>query len=309
MPVPFPRGVFAPMCTPFIDGALDLLRARRHAAELVRQGSHGILVAGSGGEFIAMSIDERKQLAEAVVDEVGGQAPVNVCVATYNTGEAVDLARHAQSIGADAMLVIAPYFMRPHQEAVRRHFSAIREATDLPFMLYNTPSTSGVDISLEDAARLVDEGIFQAFKQSFPESHHVRDAKVMLGDRAAVFCGHDGSAFEALVMGADGWTSVSSTVCTARARRLWDGVQANEPLHELAAQWRELLPLVRLVFFEAGQGSGAPHWLEIYKAAANMVGHDVGTPRPPFELLQGEHEARLRGILSKLNVLTPAAAD
>ena len=307
MPVPFPRGIFAPMCTPFIDGELDLTRARRHASDLVDQGSHGILVAGSGGEFIAMSIEERKRLAEEVVEELGGRAPVNVCVATYNTGEAVELARHAEAIGADAMLVIAPYFMRPHREAVRRHFSAIREATDLPFMLYNTPSTSGVDISLDEAAHLVDEGIFQAFKQSFPESHHVRDAKVMLGDRAAVFCGHDGSAFEALVTGADGWTSVSSTVATARARRLWDGVQTNAPLQELAAQWRELLPLVRFVFFEAGQAPGAPHWLEIYKAAANMVGHDVGSPRPPFELLRGEHEARLGGILSDLGVLAVAA--
>jgi 4-hydroxy-tetrahydrodipicolinate synthase len=309
MPVPFPPGIFAPMCSPFVDGELDLLRARRHAARLVSDGAHGILVAGSGGEFIAMTLDERKWLAEAVVDELAGRAPVNVCVATYSTGEAVELARHAEAIGADAMLVIAPYFMRPHREAVRRHFTAIREATDLPFMLYNTPSTSGVDISLDEAARYVDEGIFQAFKQSFPESHHVRDAKALLGDRAAVFCGHDGSAFEALVMGADGWTSVSSTICTARARRLWDGVQANGSVQELAAQWRELLPLVRLVFFEAGQAPGAPHWLEIYKAAANMVGHDVGTPRPPFELVRGEHEARLRDILAKLGLLALAPAD
>jgi 4-hydroxy-tetrahydrodipicolinate synthase len=309
MPVPFPRGIFAPMCTPFIDGEMDLLRARRHVAELVRQGSHGILVAGSGGEFIAMSLDERKRLAEAVVDELAGAAPVNICVATYSTNDAVELAKHAESIGADAMLVIAPYFMRPHREAVRRHFVAIREATDLPFMLYNTPSTSGVDIPLEEAARYVDEGIFQAFKQSFPESHHVRDAKVLLGDKAAVFCGHDGSAFEALVTGADGWTSVSSTVLTARARRLWDGVQANEPLTDLAQQWREMLPLVRLVFFEAGQGPGQPHWLEIYKAAANMVGHDVGEPRPPFTLLEGPYKERLQAMLSEMGVLSHAVAD
>lgn len=309
MTVPFPRGIFAPMCTPFIDGELDLARASRHAAELVRRGSHGILVAGSGGEFIAMSIDERKRLAEAVVDELAGKAPVNVCVATYSTTDAVDLARHAESIGADAMLVIAPYFMRPNRDTVRRHFAAIREATNLPFMLYNTPSTSGVDISLEDAARLVDEGIFQAFKQSFPESHHVRDAKVLLGDRAAVFCGHDGSALEALMMGADGWTSVSSTVCTEQARRLWDGVQANEPILDLADQWRVILPLVRLVFFEAGQGPDAPHWLEIYKAAANMVGHDVGDPRPPFKSLQGEHVQHLRAILDRMGAASHAVAD
>src|SRR5262249_43075609 len=143
----------------------------------------------------------------------------------------------------------------------------------------------------------------------FPDSHHVRDAKALLGDRAAVFCGHDGSALEALIMGADGWTSVLPTVCTGRARRLWDGVQADEPVRDLAAQWREVLPLVRLVFFQAGQAAGHPHWWEIYKPAANMVGHDVGAPRPPFELLRGEQETRLRGILNRLDVLSHAVAD
>ena len=305
MPVPFPRGIFAPMCTPFTADGVDLLRARRHAAALVGNGSHGILVAGSGGEFIAMSLDERKQLAEAVVDELAGQAPVNVCVATYSTAEAVDLARHAQAIGADAVMVIAPYFMRPHRDAVRRHFAAIREAIDLPFMLYNTPSTSGVDVTLDEVVRLVDDGIFQAFKQSFPDAYHVRDAKAILGDRAAVFCGHDGSAFEALVMGADGWTSVLPTVHTAWARRLWDGVQTNESLHDLAAEWRSVLPFVRNVFFD----QDAPHWLETYKTAVNMVGHDVGAPRPPFALLRGEDEAYLRGLLGRIGALSLAVAD
>ena len=86
-------------------------------------------------------------------------------------------------------------------------------------------------------------------------------------------------------------------------------MQANEPVQELAAQWREVLPLVRLVFFESGHVAGAPHWLEIYKTAANLVGHDVGAPRPPFELLNGEDEARLRGIISRIGVLSDAVAD
>jgi hypothetical protein len=93
-----------------------------------------------------------------------------------------------------------------------------------------------------------------------------------------------------------------------RAWRLWDGVQANEPMLEQAAQWREMLPLVRLVFFEAGQGPGQPPWLELYKAAVNMAGHDVGAPRPPFQLVQGLHEEKLRRILRDMGVLAPAAA-
>ena len=117
MPAPFPHGIFAPMCTPFIDGELDLLRARRHAAELVRRGAHGILVAGSGGEFIAMSLDERKRLAERSSTSL--RAPRRSMSACHiRTTEAVELARHAESIGADAMLVIAPFFMRPHRDAV-----------------------------------------------------------------------------------------------------------------------------------------------------------------------------------------------
>src|SRR6266540_617868 len=99
MSVPFPRGIFAAMATPFRDGGgeVDLVRARRHAAELVARGSHGILVAGSGGEFIAMTPEERKCLAEAVIDELRGHAPVNVCIAAYTTDVAIDLGRHARA--------------------------------------------------------------------------------------------------------------------------------------------------------------------------------------------------------------------
>jgi 4-hydroxy-tetrahydrodipicolinate synthase len=303
----FPRGICAAMSTPFGDDGVDTGRARRHAARLVADGAHGVLVAGSGGEFIAMTVDERKTLAEAVIAEVADRAFVNVCVAAYATDVAIELGRHAKAAGADVVMATAPYFMRPHREAVRRHLSAIREVVDLPLMLYNTPATTGVDIPLAEIVRLVDEGVIQALKQSFPDAYHVRDARATLGERAAVYCGHDGSAFEALVIGADGWTSVLPTVCTVRARRLWDGVQANEPLDGLAAQWYEALPFVRLVFEDEARVDGAPHWLEIMKTAVNLIGDDVGAPRAPFGLLAGEDADRLHDLLRELGVLAPAA--
>lgn len=305
----FPRGIFAAMCTPFAADGVDLPRARRHAAALVAQGAHGILVAGSGGEFIAMSDAERRALAEAVTAELAGRAPVNVCIAAFATDVAIGLGRHAQAAGATAVMVTAPYFMRPHREAVRRHLHAIREAVDLPLMLYNVPATTGVEIPLAEVERLVEEGVIQALKQSFPDAYHVRDAKATLGDRAAVFSGHDGSAFEALVVGADGWTSVVPSVCTARARRLWDDVQSQAPLPSLVAQWRELLPFVRFVYEDEAKVAGAPHWLEVLKTAVNIAGHEVGAPRAPFALLRGRDEARLRRILADLGVVAaPVAA-
>jgi 4-hydroxy-tetrahydrodipicolinate synthase len=305
MQATFPRGVFAAAVTPFRDGGIDRARVRRHVARLVTDGAHGILVAGSGGEFIAMTADERRALTEAVAEELRGQTPFIVCIATFATAAAIDLGRHARTCGATAVMATAPYYMRPHREAVRRHLSAIREAVDLPLMFYNVPATSGVDVPLAEVERLVDAGVLQALKQSFPDSIHVREAKMVLGDRAAVFCGHDASAFEALIMGADGWISVVPSVFTRRARRLWDGVQTNEPLATLVAQWRALLPFVRFVYDDELKVAGSPHWLEVLKTAVNMIGDDVGPPRPPFALLKGEEEVRLRELISVLGGVAP----
>ena len=249
-----------------------------------------------------MDVPERQQLSEAVLAAVGGSAPVIVCVAAYRTEHCVALARHAQAAGATAVVVSAPYYMGAHVDAVWRHLASVREAVSVPVMLYHVPATTNVELPVEVLRELVNADVIHAVKQSFYDAYHTRDAKIALGGDAAVYCGHDGSALECLLMGADGWISALPALYPSRARRLWDGVQAGEPVAALRDQWFRLLPLVRMIFDPACRDNrGAPHWLELMHAAAGLLGQDVGLPRAPFAALAGADRDRLAGILSAIS--------
>lgn len=302
----FPRGVFAPVLTPFLSEELDLAGLCEHVRLVLEEGPHGIVVGGSGGEFLALTLSERHQIAEVALAAVGGAKPTIVAVAAYATREVVELARHAEGSGATALLVTAPYLMRPPQAAVRRHFAALRDATDLPLMLYNTPAATGIEFSRQELEYLVDEGIFQAIKMSFPEAYRLRDLKLALGDRAAVYCGHDGSALESLVSGADGWISCVPVLFPRRAVELWDAVQDGADLGTLRELWGRLLPFVRLLYEADAKVAGDPHWLEITKAAANMLGHPVGECRAPLGPLAPSHRACVARLLEELATPAPA---
>lgn len=300
MAASFPGGVFAAPPTPFSAEGIDRERAARHARWFLDRGAHGLIVAGSGGEFVAMTIDERKALTESILTAVGDDAPVIVGIGTYLTEATIELGQHAVANGATAVLATAPYYMQPTPRSVRRFFSEVRAAVDLPLMFYNSPGGTGIDPAPADIVRMVDEGILQAVKQSYADHYHLRELKNDLGDRAAVFAGHDASAFECMVDGADGWVSTFPTVFPRRARRLWDDIQGGAPVPVVRAQWEEALPFIRFVYDGSLKVGGEPHWLEAFKTAANLVGIDVGPPRAPFHLLEGPDLDRLRSIVDSL---------
>ena len=159
-------------------------------------------------------------LVEAVLEAVASSIPVVVGIAAYGTAATIDLGRHAVANGATAVLSTAPYYMQPTPASVHRYFSEARAAVDAPLAFYNSPGGSGVDPAPADILRLVDEGALQAIKQSYPDHYHLRELKQDVGDRAAVFAGHDASAFECMIDGADGWVSTFPTVFPRRARGL-----------------------------------------------------------------------------------------
>lgn len=296
----FPTGVFPAPPTPFTDDGVDREKVARHARWFVEHGAHGLIAAGSGGEFVALSLDERKALAEAVLGSVGADVPVIVSIGAYGTAATIELGRHAVANGAAAVLSTAPYYMQPTPASLRRYFAEIRAAVDAPLMFYNAPGGTGIDPAPADIIAMVDDGILQAVKQSYADHYHLRELKADLGDRAAVFAGHDASAFECMIDGADGWVSTFPTVFPRRARRLWDDIQAGAPVPVVRAQWEEALPFIRFVYDAALKVRGEPHWLEAFKTAVNLVGVDVGAPRPPFHLLEGADLERLRQIVDQL---------
>ena len=214
---PFGR-VLTAMVTPFTaDGALDLDGAQRLAAHLVDAGNDGLVVNGTTGESPTTSDAEKDQLVRAVVEAVGDRAHVVAGVGTNDTRHSVELARQAERAGAHGLLTVTPYYSKPPQEGLYRHFTAIADATGLPVMLYDIPGRSGVPIDTETLVRLAEHPRIVANK----------DAKGDLGAAGwalgrsglAWYSGDDMLNLPLLSIGAVGFVSVVGHLVTARAAR------------------------------------------------------------------------------------------
>ena len=148
------RGSMPALVTPFKNGALDEAAFRKHVDWQISEGSHGLVPVGTTGESPTLSHDEHKKVVEWCIAEAKGRVPVIAGAGSNNTAEAVDLARHAEKAGADAVLVVTPYYNKPTQEGLYQHFKAVNDAIGIPIFIYNIPPRSVVDMSNETMARL-----------------------------------------------------------------------------------------------------------------------------------------------------------
>src|SRR3954462_6549119 len=150
------QGSFTALVTPFKNGALDEAAFRALVSWQIEQGSHGLVPVGTTGESPTLSHDEHNKVVEMCLDEAKGRVPVIAGAGSNNTSEAIDLARHAEKSGADAVLVVTPYYNKPTQEGMYLHFKAINDAIGVPIIIYNIPPRSVVDMSVDTMKRLFD---------------------------------------------------------------------------------------------------------------------------------------------------------
>src|ERR1022692_4053489 len=143
------RGVFTALVTPFRRGALDEAAFVALVERQIAGGVHGLVPVGTTGETSTLSHEEHRRVVELCVTTAAGRVPVIAGAGSNATAEAIELARHAKEVGADAALIVTPYYNRPSQEGLYRHYAAIGEAVDLPVLVYNVPSRTSVDISNE----------------------------------------------------------------------------------------------------------------------------------------------------------------
>ncbi|MER7400274.1 4-hydroxy-tetrahydrodipicolinate synthase [Streptomyces sp. NPDC000151] len=215
---PFGR-VLTAMVTPFTaDGALDLDGAQRLAAHLVDAGNDGLVVNGTTGESPTTSDAEKAQLVRAVVEAVGDRAFVVAGAGTNDTHHSLELARAAQDAGAHGLLAVTPYYSKPPQEGLFRHFSAIADATDLPVMLYDIPGRSGVPINTETMVRLAEHPRIVANKDAKGDLGRASWAIARSG--LAWYSGDDMLNLPLLSVGAIGFVSVVGHVVTPELRAL-----------------------------------------------------------------------------------------
>jgi 4-hydroxy-tetrahydrodipicolinate synthase len=296
-----PRGIYSPTITAFErDESLSLSGTRAFVRFLMSQGVNGLVPLGSSGEPLALAMDERKAVLDAVVEEANGQVPIMAGIVEYSTRAAIEFGTFARSRGCDGLMVMPPYGFRPPRRDVFDHFRRIRETVGLPVMLYNVPGTSGIDFTPEEIRQLADEGVVQSVKWSTSEVGRIRDTKFLCGPSFTVFVGNDLIAFEGLAVGADGWISCLPMIAPKCAVHLFRLLVVEENLSAARDFFYRLVPLIRLEFHASSTSNNDPHWLAVTRESALLRGLPVGQSRKPLSRVTEKHSQQLKELLVEL---------
>lgn len=292
--------VLTAMVTPFDrDGKVDLPTAKRLARHLVENGSDGLVIVGTTGESPTLSHDEKLAMFRAAVEAVGSDGSVVAGTGSNDTAATIALTQEAEAIGVDALLLIAPYYNKPNQEGLYRHFAAVAEATRLPIILYNHPPRTGVSIAPETLARLAKIPNIVALKDSSASLDVASEFRKATPESFMLYSGNDSLTLPMMSVGGYGVISVASHLAGRDLHRLVDtAVEGNWTLaRELHYR---LWDLFNGLFIAP---SPAP-----VKAALRTVGLEVGGVRLPLVECTDAEVARVRAILEDLN-LTRVAVE
>ncbi len=270
------KGSLTALVTPFRGGAVDEAAFRALVDWQVESGSHGLVPCGTTGESPTLSHDEHRRVVEICVAEARGRVPVVAGAGSNNTAEAVDLARHAEKVGADAVLVVTPYYNKPSQEGLFRHFKAVSDAVALPIVIYNIPGRSIVDMSVETMKRLSDLPNIAGVKDATGNVARVSLQRQVLGPDFIQLSGEDMTALAAMAAGSHGCISVTSNVAPALCADLQRACLEGHYAAALELQDR-LVPLHSALFIEPNP-AGPKYALSLL----GLCGEDVRLPMVPL---------------------------
>jgi len=293
-----PEGIFPALITPFKKGReVDEEALRRLVNWVIERGVHGVVPCGTTGEFVYMKEEERKRVVETVVDEVNGRVSVIAGTGASATNMAVRLTRHAEDAGADAVLVVTPYYLRPADKGAYQHFYEVAKSTDLPIILYNIPQCTGGFLAREVVEDLAELENVVALKDSSGHLPYTLELLDMVGDRISILCGHDEVVMPALVAGASGAILASANVIPDVWIEVYEAVKRGDLARARELQMR-VQKLARIIVRHGGAVA--------VKAALNMMGLKVGKARRPLVsggVLSWEIREEMRLELEKLGKL------
>lgn len=293
MNVDFGR-VLTAMVTPFNkDLSLNLSQARKLASHLVASGSDGLVIAGTTGESPTLTKDEKIELYRAVVEEVGGKAVVLAGTGSNSTADSIALTRAAEKVGVDGVMLVVPYYNKPSQEGIYQHFKVLAESTELPVLLYNIPSRTGVNLLPETVARLAEINNIIAIKEASGSMEQVSELQRLLPDHFAIYCGDDSLTLPILALGGKGVISVASHLVGNRLQEMVNAFTTGNIT--LAKEIHlELFPLFKGLFITTNP---VP-----VKTALNLNGWDVGATRLPLVEATPIEKATIKELMETLNL-------
>ena len=216
------RGVIPALVTPFRDGRVDEDALRRHVDWMISEGVDAVLPCGTTGESPTLSHEEHNRVVALTVEVAAGRVPVLAGAGSNSTAEAIQMAKHAASVKADGLLLVSPYYNKPTQEGLYRHFTTIAEAAGLPVVLYNIPGRCGVNILPETMARLAAHPLIIGVKEATGDLNQMIRTIELCGPDFMVTSGDDGLTLPLLSVGGGGVISVaSSSFCRSSSPCFW----------------------------------------------------------------------------------------
>jgi 4-hydroxy-tetrahydrodipicolinate synthase len=286
--------VLTAMATPFgPDLSLDAAGARKLARHLAATGSDAIVVAGSTGESPTLTFDEKLELFRTVREATGPQTGVVAGCGSNSTADTVRLSREAEKVGVDGIMLVAPYYNKPPQEALYRHFLAVAEAVSIPIMVYNVPGRTGVNLLPETVARLAAVPNIAALKEASGNLDQVSEVIRVVPDSFAVFSGDDSLTLPILAVGGRGVVSVASHVAGQQIRAMILAYEAGR-VSEARRLHTHLLPLFKALFVTSN-----PIPL---KAALALLGLPGGGLRPPLMAATAGEVAVVRAAMKATGI-------
>lgn len=284
------------MVTPFDkDGGLDLSRAQELALRLLDSGSQALVVCGTTGESPTVFYDQKMQLFAAVLEAVDGRAPVIANAGDNCTADSVEFARKVVDLGVDGIMAVVPYYNKPPQEGMYRHFRSIAEAVDVPVILYNIPGRCVVNMEPATVLRLArDVDNIVALKQANADLSQAAAVVDGAPEGFEVLAGDDELTLPLMGLGGTGAISVASHVAGGRIREMIDAQVRGDHTHALKIHL-ELLPLFKALFMTANP--------MMVKDALRQSGFDVGTARLPLVAPTPEQSSELARVMQHIGLI------
>jgi 4-hydroxy-tetrahydrodipicolinate synthase len=246
----FLNGIFPALVTPFRDGQVDEKAFARLVERQIAGGVHGLVPVGTTGETSTLSHDEHRRVVELCVQIAAGRVPVIAGAGSNSTAEAIGFVEHAKAVGADAALVVTPYYNRPSQDGLYRHYAAINDAVALPVLVYNVPGRTSVDITNDTLERLSKLPHIAGVKDATGDLSRASLQRLVCGEDWVLLSGDDPSALGYMAHGGHGCISVTANVAPAACAAFFDACAAGDWTGALAWQDR-LVRLHKALFLDA----------------------------------------------------------
>lgn len=267
------HGSFTALITPFENGKVADRTYQEFVNWQIEQGSHGLVPCGTTGESPTLSHTEHRHVTELCIEAVGGRVPVIAGAGSNSTEEAVDLTKHAHQAGADAVLMVTPYYNKPTQDGLYAHFDAVAAAADIPVIIYNIPGRSVVNMSVATMARLARLANIVGVKDATADLTRPLDERAAIDGDFCLLSGEDGTALAYLSNGGHGCISVTANIAPALCAEMQNAWRDGDAARALAVQ-DSLMPLHSTLFVETSPGP--------VKYAASLLGLCSGELRLPM---------------------------